>query len=82
MFYDCEKVIMPGPGIPGPFCGTTYQEALELVYQGKADVLGAFLGSEEDGADMGLALSKAYASISSGTRGSAIPRMVWWELGG
>ncbi|WP_242828120.1 hypothetical protein [Enterocloster clostridioformis] len=56
---------MPGPGIPGPFCGTTYQEALDLVYQGKADVLGAFLGSEEDGADMGLALSKAYASISS-----------------
>ena len=42
----------------------TYQDALELVNQGRADVLGAFLGSEEDGADLGLALSKAYASMS------------------
>lgn len=42
----------------------TYGDALNLVNQGKADILGAFLGSEEDGADMGLALSKAYASMS------------------
>ena len=42
----------------------TYREALNLVIQGKADILGAFLGSEEDGADMGLAPSKAYASMS------------------
>ncbi|MCD7994782.1 MAG: ATP-binding protein [Clostridia bacterium] len=42
----------------------TYQEALDLVYQGKADVLGAFLGSEEDGADMRLALSTAYVAMS------------------
>lgn len=60
----------------------TYREALNLVIQGKADILGAFLGSEEDGADMGLAPSKAYASMSDiivRNKGSAIPRMVWWE---
>lgn len=41
-----------------------YGEALELVLQGKADMLGAYLGTEEEGAQMGLALTKPYAALN------------------
>ena len=62
---DVLEVVTAFSGLEFSYVYTnTYQEALELVQQGKADVLGAFLGSEEDGANMGLALSKAYASMN------------------
>lgn len=43
----------------------TYTDALHLVQQGKADILGFFLGSEEEAAQMGLALTSAYVRMNS-----------------
>lgn len=42
-----------------------YNEALGLVQQGKADMMGFFLGDEEDAAEQGLALSAAYVSMNN-----------------
>lgn len=42
----------------------SYGEALKLVKQGEADILGAYLGSEEEGAEMNLALTKSYATLN------------------
>ncbi|WP_207747838.1 response regulator [Clostridium sp. D33t1_170424_F3] len=42
-----------------------YIEAVQLVQQGKADVLGFFLGNEEDAAEMGLALSTPYVRMNN-----------------
>lgn len=62
---DVLEIVTDFSGLEFSYVYTdTYEEALELVRQGRADVLGAFLGSEEDGADMRLALTKAYASMS------------------
>lgn len=44
--------------------GETYAKAIELVKNGEADMLGAFLGSETDGINMGLALTKPYAVLN------------------
>ena len=41
-----------------------YNEGLELVQQGKADMLGAFLGKEKEGAERGVALSTPYATFN------------------
>lgn len=42
----------------------SYADAIEQVRQGKADMLGAFLGTEEEAARKGLALTKPYASLN------------------
>lgn len=42
----------------------TYIEALNMVKDGKADILGFFLGSENDAYDMGLSLSSPYSSLN------------------
>lgn len=42
----------------------SYAQALELVQLGEADMLGAFLGSDEDGAQMGLARTTSYAVLN------------------
>ena len=41
-----------------------YNEAIELVQQGKADMLGAFLGKEEEGGERNMALSTSYATFN------------------
>ncbi|WP_330654237.1 ATP-binding protein [Faecalicatena faecalis] len=41
-----------------------YNEALELVQQGKADMLGAFLGKEAEGIVKNMALSTPYATFN------------------
>ena len=41
-----------------------YHEALELVQQGKADMLGAFLGKEEEGTETDMAVSMPYATFN------------------
>lgn len=42
----------------------SYKDAIELVRTGKADMLGVFLGSEEDSAQKGLALTAPYTSLN------------------
>lgn len=42
----------------------SYAEALDLVNQGKADMLGAFLGQDEEGAGQNLALSTPYTALN------------------
>lgn len=43
----------------------TYRDAVDLLRQGKVDMLGFFLGTEEDAAAQGLALSSPYATMNS-----------------
>lgn len=42
-----------------------YSQAMRLVQQGKADILGFFLGDEEDATEHKLALSAAYVSMNN-----------------
>lgn len=42
-----------------------YSEAVRLVQRGKADILGFFLGDENDAAQLGLALSASYVSANN-----------------
>ena len=42
----------------------SYGEALELVREGKADVMGAYLGTDEEAVEMDLALTKPYAAMN------------------
>lgn len=42
-----------------------YIDAVRLVQQGKADVLGFFLGDETDAAELGLTLSAPYVSMNN-----------------
>lgn len=42
----------------------SYQDAMRLVQEGKADLLAFFLGDEEDATAQGLALSAAYVSMN------------------
>lgn len=42
-----------------------YSDAVRLVQRGKADILGFFLGDENDAARLGLALSASYVSANS-----------------
>lgn len=43
----------------------SYMEAVSLVQQGDADILGFFLGAEEESAEMSLVLSNPYAVMDS-----------------
>lgn len=42
-----------------------YMDAVQLVQQGEADVLGFFLGDEQNASDQGLALSASYVNLSN-----------------
>ena len=42
----------------------SYMDAITMVQEGKADMLGFFLGTEENGADHDLARTTAYAGLS------------------
>lgn len=42
----------------------SYAKALALVQEGKADMLGAFLGTEDEAVRMNLALSASYAALN------------------
>ena len=42
-----------------------YADAIRLIQQGDADILGFFLGDENDAAQLGLALSASYVSANS-----------------
>lgn len=46
------------------FCDT-YADAVSQVQQGNADILGCFLGSEEDASHLGLAMTTPYAELNS-----------------
>lgn len=46
------------------FCDT-YADAVSQVQQGNADILGCFLGSEEDASRLGLAMTTPYAELNS-----------------
>lgn len=41
----------------------TYQDSIRLVQNGKADILGFYLGSEEDAAQNDLALTRSYTTL-------------------
>lgn len=51
---------------------STYQEALEAVWTGRADVVGAFSGSEQAAAAQGFVLTKSYVSLGEVTLKSKI----------
>lgn len=42
----------------------SYAQALQIVLDGKADVLGFYLGNEEESAEIGLALTKSYTILN------------------
>ena len=42
-----------------------YADAIRLIQQGDADILGFFLGDENDAAQLGLALSASYVSANN-----------------
>ena len=42
----------------------SYADAIELVRRGEADMLGAFLGTVDEGVEMDLSLSSTYASLN------------------
>lgn len=44
---------------------STYQESIEMVQQGKVDMLGAYLDVEEEAFSDGLALSQSYIGLSN-----------------
>lgn len=53
-------------GIPFTYVyAETYEEALELVHDDEVDILGAYLDSDEDAFEEGLALTKAYTNLNS-----------------
>ena len=43
----------------------TYAQAIELVQNGTADLMGSYMGSESMSISHGLALSKPYLSMNS-----------------
>lgn len=43
----------------------TYQEAIQLVQDGKADILGCYLGTEMTAKEQGLPLTVSYASLNN-----------------
>ena len=46
-------------------CAKNYADAIRLIQQGDADILGFFLGDENDAAQLGLALSASYVSANN-----------------
>lgn len=42
----------------------SYAEAIELVRRGEADMLGAFLGTTDEGVELDMALSSTYATLN------------------
>lgn len=45
--------------------GDSYADSLDLVRQGKADMLGGFIGSNEDALDLELSLTSPYVEVNS-----------------
>lgn len=43
----------------------TYSDAVELVRNGEADILGFFLGTEEEAANQGLSLTSSYSVVNN-----------------
>lgn len=43
----------------------TYEEALQMVRQGKADIMGAYMGADEQAFIEGLALSRSYITLNN-----------------
>lgn len=53
-------------GIPFTYVfAETYEDALALVHDEEVDILGAYLDSDEDAFEEGLALTKAYTNLNS-----------------
>lgn len=46
-------------------CAETYAESLNMVQQGQADILAAYLGEDEQAFSDGLALSKSYIGLNN-----------------
>lgn len=65
LVYDILNEITSFSGLNFSYIYTeTYKEAIDLVQQGKADMLGFFLGTEEDTKQLDLALTTPYVSMS------------------
>lgn len=45
--------------------GATYAESIQMVQRGEADILGAYLGEDEQAFSDGLALSQSYVGLSN-----------------
>ena len=65
MIPDVLKRVEEFCGLQFEFVHTNnYSEALEMLYQGKADMIGSFLGTDNEGAQMELAVTKPYAILN------------------
>lgn len=65
MIPDVLKKVEEFCGLHFEFVHTNnYSEALEMLYQGEADMLGSFLGTDNEGAQMELAVTKPYAVLN------------------
>lgn len=66
LVHDLLKQIKAFTGLDFTYVYTEkYIDAVRMVQQGEADLLGFFLGDEEDAAEQGLALSSAYVRMNN-----------------
>lgn len=66
LVYDFLENISARTGLSFQYVfADNYLDAIKLVQDGKADMLGFFLNNENTAKDSGLALTKSYASINS-----------------
>ncbi|MEE0203066.1 MAG: transporter substrate-binding domain-containing protein [Muricomes sp.] len=65
MIPDVLKKVEEFTGLKFEFVyADSYRDSLDLVKQGKADMLGSFLGTDNEGAQMNLAVTKPYAVLN------------------
>ena len=65
MIPDVLKKVEEFTGLKFEFVyADSYSDSLDLVKQGKADMLGSFLGTDNEGAQMNLAVTKPYAVLN------------------
>lgn len=66
LVYDLLEQVKAFTGLNFTYVYTEkYIDAVHLVQQGEADLLGFFLGDEEDAEEQGLALSSSYVSMNN-----------------
>ena len=65
MIPDVLKKVEEFSGLKFEFVyADSYSDSLDLVKKGKADMLGSFLGTDNEGARMNLAVTKPYAVLN------------------
>lgn len=66
LLFDFINSLSDVTGIEFTYVYTdSYQESLDLVLNGEADILGFFLGTEQDASDKGFALTQSYSTLNN-----------------